>query len=82
MSRKKAVFDYESKQEASKKIEEIRANYVEQFWLEEKIIVHKIKPGYGTSNTGPMGDKFYEKAEITSKILNIDLEYFLFAQKG
>lgn len=45
----------------------------QEFKLELGLIIDQPKPGYGSSNDGNTARRFFENAEITSKITHIDI---------
>lgn len=79
MSKRKAIFEYSSKHELSnvekKEIrKDVENRYKEFFWTEYKAIIDQVKPGFGTSNTGPMIDRVLGSSKKLAEILEIDEE--------
>lgn len=57
------------------KMDETKQIYIKEIWKLIKSKIDIVKPGYGTSNTGPNIKRCLEKPGILAKILNIDQRF-------
>lgn len=64
-----------SKIEINQVVKIAKKNYEEMFWLELKAAIDYIKPGYGSSTTGPNVQRALKDPQKCAQILDIDLQF-------
>ena len=81
LSQKKAKHDYlqknpaASKGELAKHVKNVKSNMEREFWKKAKAQIDVVKPGYGTSTTGPNVLRAIEDSSVCSEILHIDRDF-------
>lgn len=71
---KKSENDTIDKEELTKALKEFRQKYEEEFWKSSKAQINIVKPGYGSSTTGPNTERAMINKETCAEILNLDEE--------